>query len=116
MMPQGNVFKLDRKKFPGIAGSGGGGDGGGTVDMEPRVAVLEAHVGHIKEDVSSIKVASERTRSEITEARVELGKLEERVSHLPSKEFIVKTVVAVLGVLGALITFQQQIQKALGLH
>jgi hypothetical protein len=84
--------------------------------MEPRVAVLEAHVGHIKEDVSSIKAASERTRSELTEARLQLGRLEERVSHLPSKGFIVMAVVVVLGVLGALIIFQQQIQRVLGLH
>jgi len=115
-MPQDNIVTLGGKRFPGLAGSGGGGDGGGTVDMEPRVAVLEAHVGHIKEDVSSIKVASERTRSEITDARIQLGKLEERVSHLPGKGFVVITVVVVLGVLGALIIFQQQIQRLLGLH
>ena len=84
--------------------------------MEPRVAVLEAHVGHIKEDVSSIKAASERTRSELTEARLQLGRLEERVSHLPGKGFVVITVLLVLGVLGALIIFQQQIQRLLGLH
>jgi hypothetical protein len=110
------MVRLGGKRFPGLAGSGGGGDSGGTVDMEPRVAVLEAHVGHIKEDMSSIKVAGERTRSEITEARIQLGKLEQLVSHLPGKGFIVMTVVVVLGVLGALIIFQQQIQRALGLH
>jgi hypothetical protein len=110
------MVRLGGKRFPGLAGSGGGGDGGGTVDMEPRVAVLEAHVGHIKEDMSSIKAASERTRSEITEARIQLGTLEQRVSHLPGKGFIFITVIVVLGALGALIIFQQQIQRALGLH
>jgi hypothetical protein len=110
------MVRLGGKRFPGLAGSGGGGDGGGTVDMEPRVAVLEAHVGHIKEDMSSIKVASEGTRSEITEARIQLGKLEQRVSHLPGKGFIFITVLVILGVLGALIIFQQQIQRLLGLH
>ena len=115
-MPQDNIVALGGKRFPGLAGSGGGGDGGRTIDMEPRVAVLEAHVGHIKEDVSSIKAASERTRSEITEARIQLGKLEQGVSHLPGKGFIVITVIAVLGILGALIILQQQIQRALGLH
>ena len=88
-MPQDNLVTLGEKRFPGLAGSGGGGDSGRTIDMEPRVAVLEAHVGHIKEDLSSIKVASERTRSELTEARIQLGKLEQRVSHLPGKGFIV---------------------------
>ncbi|MGC1861852.1 MAG: hypothetical protein WA733_12195 [Methylocystis sp.] len=115
-MSQDNMVRLGGKRFPGLAGSGGGGDSGGTVDMEPRVAVLEAHVGHIKEDMSSIKVASERTRSDITEARIQLGKLEQHVSHLPGKGFIVITVLVVLGVLGALIIFQQQIQRLLGLH
>lgn len=115
-MPQDNLVTLGEKRFPGLAGSGGGGDSGRTIDMEPRVAVLEAHVGHIKEDVSSIKAASERTRSELTEARLQLGRLEERVSHLPSKGFVVISVLLVLGVLGALIIFQQQIQRLLGLH
>ena len=115
-MLQDNLVTLGGKRFPGLAGSGGGGDGGRTIDMEPRVAVLEAHVGHIKEDMSSIKAASERTGSELTEARLQLGRLEERVSHLPSKGFVVITVLVVLGVLGALIVFQQQIQRLLGLH
>lgn len=97
-----------------ITGAGGGHGGGGGVFDEPRIAALETHVDYLKRDVSDIKNSSEAIRNDVTAARIQLGELVERVSHLPSKGFIIKAVMVALSVMAALITFQQQIQKLSG--
>lgn len=70
-----------------------GGDGGGTSDgMEARVAKLEASMDHLVKQVDRLADIPER-----------LGVLEERVSHLPGKGFVVTTIslgaAALVGVL-----------------
>ena len=98
----------------GHSGSGGGGDG--VNDVEPRIVALETHIDYFKRDISDIKIASEAIRNDVTTARVQLGQLVERISHLPSKGFIITAVTGALAVLAALIAYQQQIQRLFGLH
>jgi hypothetical protein len=69
----------------------------------------------LERDISGIKIVSEAIRNDVTGARVQLGQLAERVVHLPCKGFIIKAVLGILAVSAALITFQQQIQKLVGL-
>jgi len=102
-------------KQGGGSGHGGNGDGG-TSGMELRIGSLETHVDYLKRDVADIKAASEIIRDDVTSARIQLGQLVERVSHLPSKGFIITGVMGALVMLAALIAFQQQIQKLLGFH
>jgi hypothetical protein len=92
------------------------GGGGGTFDgMEPRVARLEADVEHIKTDIGDIKSDIRSLNVLMTEARTNIATLTERVSHLPTKEFIVKSVMTSLAVITALVVFQSGIQRLFGI-
>jgi hypothetical protein len=93
-------------------GSGDGTSGGG---MEPRVAKLEAAVEHIQKDIAEIKSDVREFRSAIGSLSTSSATLTERVSHLPSKGFIVTCLVSSLGAVAALIVFQSSIQTLLKL-
>lgn len=95
-----------------VAGSLKSGGGDGTSDgMEARVAKLEAVAEHIQKDVAEIKTDVREFRIGIGSLNVSTGTLTERVSHLPSKGFIIVALLAALAVTGGLITFQQNIQN-----
>jgi hypothetical protein len=69
------------------------GGGGGTFDgMEARVARLEADVEHIKNDISEIKNTSKEVANALHGLQIDFASLKERVTHLPSKGFIVSLV------------------------
>jgi hypothetical protein len=70
---------------PPLQGNGGGGTFGG---MEARVARLESDVGHIKADVGEIKSAIKDLNTHMSEARITIATLTERMSHLPTKGYI----------------------------
>jgi len=86
VMAQDNIIPFPWADIPRINRSGG--RGGGFDGMEPGLAILETHVEYIKGDVSEIKTACEAVRADVVAARVQIGQLVERVSHLPSKGFI----------------------------
>ena len=93
-----------------------GGSGGDTYDpMEVRVAQLEAHVGHIRGDVTEIKAGIKDLGVSTSALKVEGATLTERVAHLPSKGFIVSSVLAALAVATALVLFQGNLQRMVGL-
>jgi hypothetical protein len=93
-----------------------GGGGGGTFDgMVPRIAALETHVEYIKRDIAELKASIEAVRKDVNGLKVDVATLIERVSHLPSKGFIVTSIISALAVIAGLITFQQQIQHVIGL-
>lgn len=86
--------------------------------MEARVAVLETHIEYIRSDISGLKadmgvIRSDlgKTRDEVADLRTGLATLTERVNHLPTKGFIVTATLSTMAVLGALITFQDQIRS-----
>lgn len=77
-----------------------GGGGGGTFDgMDTRVAVLEAHMEHVREDLTQLKGVVGQIKTDVTT-------LKGTVSTLPSKGFVVTAVLTALGVLTALLTLQ----------
>jgi uncharacterized coiled-coil protein SlyX len=66
-----------------------GGGGGGTFDgMEGRIARLEADVSHIKTDLGEIKGSLGALNTHVSEARVNIATLTERMGHLPTKAYI----------------------------
>lgn len=83
------------------------GGGGGTFDgMEPRIARLEAHMEHVQADLVVLK-------TDMGAVKDRLARLEVKVDHLPSKGFIVTALIAMLAVIGALVTYQEQIKAVL---
>lgn len=101
----------ERFRRPPPVGSGGlrGSGGGGTYDdMEARVAKLEAHVEHLVNDVSAIK-------TDMKDSRERIIKIEGKLDHVPTYWDVVKIFSALLGLLTALILFQNQIRAAFGI-
>jgi hypothetical protein len=84
---------------------GGGGTSGG---VEARVAKVEAHVEHILADLSALK-------ADMRDIRERLAKIETRLYHLPTKDFIVTAAIVIIGLIGTIITLQQQIQGWIGI-
>jgi hypothetical protein len=82
--------------------------------MEARVARLESDVGHIKTDIGDIKSSLKELTTNTTDLRINFARLDERVSHLPTKGFIVTAVTLGLGLIAALVVFQGNIQHFLG--
>lgn len=78
------------------SGSGGGGYG----PLEERVNRLEGRIDKVSDDLGDVKI--------------NLATLTERVAHLPSKGFIVSTVVGGTGFFAALVLFADQIKALLG--
>ena len=92
----------------------GGGSGAGGNGMEPRVARLEASVSHIERDIGELKADVREFRADIWDVRDRLARLEEKVFHLPSKGFIVASVLVALAVIAAMTAYQNQIQNFAG--
>jgi hypothetical protein len=116
---QGNIRNLtDYRQItgPGSEDRLKSGGGGGTFDgMEARVAKLEAVGEHIQKDIAEIKTDVREFRTGIGSLNVSTGTLSERVTHLPSKGFIVVGLLAALSVIAGLVTFQGSIQNLIKL-
>ncbi|MCJ7996127.1 hypothetical protein J5N58_17045 [Rhizobium cremeum] len=89
-----------------ITSGGGGGDG--MDELGSRVSKIEAYTDTIREDISSIK-------PDLKDVRERFQRLEVNVSHLPSKGYINKVVISAILLIGAFITFQEQLQSLLGM-
>ena len=105
-----NVFDFPppyRSKDEGGYSKKDGGDGtsGG---MEGRVAKLEALTDVVRADVASLKV-------DTRDVRERLVRLEERVSHLPTKGFIITTTTTIFALLTGIVLFQGKLQGLLRL-
>jgi hypothetical protein len=86
------------------------GDGGGTSGgMDGWQASVEARLGEIKTDVREL-------RTGVGSLNVTAATLTERMGHLPSKGFIVSSLIAALAIITALIAFQGQIQAFFKIH
>ncbi len=79
------------------------GGGGGSSGLDIRVAVLETHVESLRKEMADVKAGLEQVK-------IQLATLTERMAHLPSKSYTVTVALAVMAVVAAFTTFQQQIQ------
>ena len=82
-------------------------------DLENRVSGCEARL-------ASLDVASSYNTNRLQNAEgktdnftARIATLEERINHMPTKEFIVKTVIGSLTILGLIITFQDRLRARL---
>ncbi len=80
-----------------------GGSGGNSGGVDVRVAVLETHVDILRKDLAEVKAG-------LDQVKLQLATVTERIAHLPSKGYTVTVALAVMAVVAAFTTFQQQIQ------
>lgn len=77
-----------------------GGGGGNSPDMEPRVKALETHMEYVRRDLERL-----------SSVPADLATVKERVSHLPTKEYLVRLIVGALALIAALVTFGEKLQS-----
>lgn len=90
---------------PTLSGSGGG----GTFDgMEARVSKLETLMDVVRTDVGTLK-------TDVRDVRDRLIRLEERVTHLPTKGWAVGAIVTLVGLITAVVTLAPKLQSLFGI-
>lgn len=82
--------------------------------MEPRIAKLEAQMASVDARMGRVETGLDGVSERLRLAEIDIGKLVERVAHLPSKGFIVTTVVSCTTVLAALAIFGDKVRALLG--
>lgn len=83
--------------------------------MEARLSRLESDVDYIKRDVADLKADVRQVRQDLNGQQVILARVEERVSHLPSTDYMLKAFLLILTIIGALVTLAPKIQQFFGM-
>lgn len=79
-----------------------------------RINSLESQAARLDAKVGQLEGRSERADGKIDSMLDRLARLEERVSHLPTKEAVVRIALGTLAFLTAVMVFQSKIQALLG--
>ena len=95
------VDQLEKTTREGDALKSGGG-GGTSGGMEARVARLESDMEHVKKSVAEIATDMKAVRTSINDVKVDLGRFDERLKHMPTKGFIFATSAAIVGATSAI--------------
>ncbi|WP_375249515.1 hypothetical protein [Sphingomonas sp.] len=82
---------------PNAPGLTSGGMDPWQTSVEKRLDSLDGRVQRLEADVSTIKV--------------DMGVVKERVSHLPTKEYLVKVAGGMLALIATLVTFGEKLQS-----
>lgn len=96
-------LKVPRDALDRLDRISAGGDGGG---FDGRLSRLEAHLERAQADLRELAADAKDTRERLI-------KIEEKVSHLPGKGFIVSVVLSCLALFAALAAFQDVIRAAI---
>lgn len=89
-----------------------GGLGGGE---SARITTLESQSARLDARLGQVETRLDRADVKLDNVLDRLARLEERVSHLPTKEVVVKMILGGLAVVTAITVFQGKIQALLGL-
>lgn len=98
-----------------IQSGSGGGPGGGGGELEVKVARLETHMSHLQDSMGEVKQRLTGVEGRVGGVEINLATLTERVAHLPSKGYIVTTVVLAGSFFTAITLFSDSIKKLFGL-
>ena len=106
-----NVVQLtaglsDRPGGGGLQPPGGGG-------VEARLARVEADLAHAQRDLTDVKTDVRNVATSLHRVEELVARLDERIKILPGKGFIVTVVIVSLSLVGALVTYSEQIRSAL---
>lgn len=84
-------------------------------ETSSRVNAIESRLVALETQMNYISSRTERSENKLESVAERLARMEERVSHLPTKELIVKISLGAVGALGTMITFQAKLRALLGL-
>lgn len=92
------------------------GAGAGRFDgMEARIASLEAHVDHIRDDIGDIKLDVRELTKTVSIAGANMREFDSRISSLPTKGWMIATLLVTAAAICAVIIYLEQIRHYLGI-
>lgn len=95
-------MKRLREEQRGEGDLSGGGGGGTSNGMEPRIAKLEAQMESVRADLGRLSPVP-----------VDVATIKENLRHLPTKGFVVTTTTTAIGLLTAVIIFADKIRTVI---
>jgi hypothetical protein len=87
------------------------GNGGGT---EARIASIEAHVDHMRDDLGDMRRDLREMTKSIISAGNDTRELDDRISHLPGRAWMFLTMLLIGAGICAVIIYVEQIREYLG--
>jgi hypothetical protein len=91
-----------------------GGRAGRFEGMEARIASLEAHVDHIRDDVGDIRLDLKELTKTMGTAGAEMREFDSRINSLPTKGWMMATLLILTAVICAVVIYIEQIRHYLG--
>ncbi len=87
----------------------------GKVDyMEARIASIEAHVDHIRDDIGDIRLDLRELTKAVGTAGGEMRELDSRIGWLPTRGWIFGTFLLFTAIICAVVIYLEQIRQYLG--
>ena len=77
--------------------------------MDPWQQTVETRLGDLRTDLRAVA-------ADVSSLKIDMAMVKERISHLPTKGFIVSALLSNLAVIAALTTFAPSLQHFLGLR
>jgi hypothetical protein len=92
------------------------GQGTGKIDyMESRIASIEAHVDHVRDDIGDMRLDLREITKTVGSVGPEIRDLDNRISHLPGKGWIFMALLIFTAAVCATIVYLEQIRQYLGI-
>jgi t-SNARE complex subunit (syntaxin) len=82
--------------------------------MEARIASLEAHVDHIRDDIGDMRLDLKELTKTMGTAGAEMREFDSRVNSLPTKGWMMATLLVLTVVICAVVIYIEQIRHFLG--
>jgi hypothetical protein len=88
----------------------------GKIDyLEARIASIEAHVDHARDDIGDIRLDLREITKSVVAATAETRTLDNSISHLPGKGWIFTALLIFTAAICATIVYLEQIRQYLGI-
>jgi hypothetical protein len=98
--------------MPGLLQYGAG--AGRFEGMEARIASLEAHVDHIRDDIGDMRLDLKELTKTMGTAGAEMREFDSRINSLPTKGWMVVSLLVIAAAICAVIIYLEQIRHYLG--
>ncbi|TMJ40784.1 MAG: hypothetical protein E6G87_01190 [Alphaproteobacteria bacterium] len=98
--------------MPGVLQYGGG--AGRFEGMEARIASLEAHVDHIRDDIGDMRLDLKEVAKTMGTAGAEMREFDSRINSLPTKGWMMATLLILAAIIFAVAIYLEQIRHYLG--